>query len=118
MGLRETEESTADILERMENTLNNHEQMSFDPINNTDGLVTLINNSRELVLVMNEGNIEERDNAFKEMSKILDKLLDTAFIVNNVSHELENETVYQRESVENIRQIVDFLYDMNDSELL
>ena len=61
---------------------------------------------------------EERDNAFKEMSKILDKLLDTAFIVNNVSHELENETVYQRESVENIRQIVDFLYDMNDSELL
>ncbi|MCI5500319.1 MAG: hypothetical protein MR384_10025 [Lachnospiraceae bacterium] len=118
MGLRETEESTADILERMENTLNNLEQMSFDSINITDRLVTLISNARELVLVMNEGNIEERDNAFKEMSKILDKLLDTAFIVNNVSHELENETVYQRESVENIRQIVDFLYDMNDSELL
>ena len=118
MGLRETEESTADILERMENTLNNLEQMSFDSINITDRLVTLISNARELVLVMNEGNIEERDNAFKEMSKIMDKLLDTAFIVNNVSHELENETVYQRESVENIRQIVDFLYDMNDSELL
>ena len=118
MGLRETEESTADILERMENTLNNLEQMSFDSINITDRLVTLISNARELVLVMNEGNIEERDNAFKEMSKILDKLLDTAFIVNNVSHELENETVYQRESVENIRQIVDFLYDMNDSDLL
>ena len=77
--------------------------MSFDSINITDRLVTLISNARELVLVMNEGNIEERDNAFKEMSKILDKLLDTAFIVNNVSHELENETVYQRESVENIR---------------
>ena len=92
MGLRETEESTADILERMENTLNNLEQMSFDSINITDRLVTLISNARELVLVMNEGNIEERDNAFKEMSKILDKLLDTAFIVNNVSHELENET--------------------------
>ena len=118
MGSRETEESTADILERMENTLNNLEQMSFDSINITDRLVTLISNARELVLVMNEGNIEERDSAFKEMSKILDKLLDTAFIVNNVSHELENETVYQRESVENIRQIVDFLYDMNDSELL
>ena len=118
MGLRETEESTADILERMENTLNNLEQMSFDSINITDRLVTLISKARELVLVMNEGNIEERYNAFKEMSKILDKLLDTAFIVNNVSHELENETVYQRESVENIRQIVDFLYDMNDSELL
>lgn len=117
MGLKETEKSTSDILERMENTLNNLEQMSFDSINITDRLVTLISNARELIGVMNEGDIEQRDNAFNEMSKILDKLLDTAFIVNNVSHELENETVYQRESVENIRQIVDFLYVMNDSEL-
>ena len=60
------------------------------------------------------GDTEQRDEAFDEICKILDKLLDTAFIVNNVSHELEKETVYQRESVENIRQIVDFLYLMSD----
>ena len=46
MELRETEKSTADILERMENTLNNLEQMSFDSINITDRLVTLISNAR------------------------------------------------------------------------
>ena len=40
MGLRETEESTELVLERMENTLNNLEQMSYDSINITDRLVT------------------------------------------------------------------------------
>ena len=114
MELRETEKSTADILEHMENTLNNLEQMSYDSINITDRLVTLLGNARELVQVMNIGDTEQRDEAFDEICKILDKLLDTAFIVNNVSHELEKETVYQRESVENIRQIVDFLYLMSD----
>ena len=49
MELRETEKSTADILERMENTLNNLEQMSYDSINITDRLVTLLGNARELV---------------------------------------------------------------------
>lgn len=114
MGLEETEKSTEVVLERMENTLNNLEQMSFDSINITDRLVTLLNNARELARVMNVGDPNQRDDAFEEISRILDKLLDTAFIVNNVSHELEKETVYQRESVESIRQIVDFLYLMNE----
>ncbi len=114
MGLEETEKSTEVVLERMENTLNNLEQMSFDSINITDCLVTLLNNARELARVMNVGDPNQRDDAFEEISRILDKLLDTAFIVNNVSHELEKETVYQRESVESIRQIVDFLYLMNE----
>ena len=39
MGLRETEESTELVLERMENTLNNLEQMSYDSINITDSCV-------------------------------------------------------------------------------
>ncbi len=114
MGLEETEKSTEVVLERMENTLNNLEQMSYDSINITDRLVTLLNNARELARVMKVGDPTQRDDAFEEISRILDKLLDTAFIVNNVSHELEKETVYQRESVENIRQIVDFLYLMNE----
>ena len=114
MGLEETEKSTEVVLERMENTLNNLEQMSYDSINITDRLVTLLNNARELARVMKVGDPTQRDDAFEEISRILDKLLDTAFIVNNVSHELEKETVYHRESVENIRQIVDFLYLMNE----
>lgn len=114
MGLEDTEKSTEVVLKRMENTLNKLEQISFDSINITDHLVTLLNSARELAGIMNNGDTEQRDYAFDEISKILDKLLDTAFIVNNVSHELEQETVYQRESVENIKQIVDFLYIMNE----
>ena len=77
MELRETQKSTADILERMENTLNNLEQMSYDSINITDRLVTLLGNARELVQVMNIGDTEQRDEAFDEICKILDKLLET-----------------------------------------
>ena len=40
MGLRENETDTQHILERMENTMNNLEQMSYDSINITDRLVT------------------------------------------------------------------------------
>ena len=42
MGLRENETNTEHILERMENTMNNLEQMSYDSINITDRLVTLL----------------------------------------------------------------------------
>jgi len=44
-------------------------------------------------------------------------LLDTSFEVNNVSHELEKETVYQRETVESIKQIVDYLYSISDDDI-
>ncbi len=114
MGLKETEKSTDIVLERMENTLCNMEQMSFDSINITDRLVTLISDARELAALMKTGTQEERDEAFTSMRGILDQLLDTAFTVNNVSHELEKEAMYQRDTTDNIRQIVDYLYSMTD----
>ena len=114
MGLRETEESTELVLERMENTLNNLEQMSYDSINITDSLVTLLSDAREHAAIMKVGTEEQRTESFDILCKILDSILETAFIVNNVSHDLEKETVYQRETVETIKQIVDFFYSMTD----
>ena len=114
MGLRETEESTELVLERMENTLNNLEQMSYDSINITDRLVTLLSDAREHAAIMKVGTEEQRTESFDILCKILDSILETAFIVNNVSHDLEKETVYQRETVETIKQIVDFFYSMTD----
>ena len=55
-----------------------------------------------------------REDSFEEIEKILDKVLETAFQVNNVSHELEQEVIYQRDTTANIRQIIDFLYSMAD----
>ena len=114
MGLRETEESTELVLERMENTLNNLEQMSYDSINITDRLVTLLSDAREHAAIMKVGTEKQRTESFDILCKILDSILETAFIVNNVSHDLEKETVYQRETVETIKQIVDFFYSMTD----
>lgn len=114
MGLRETEVNTGRILERMENTMNNLEQMSLDAINITDRLVALLSEAREHAAIMKSGPEKARDESFEILCKILDNILETAFIVNNVSHELENETVYQRDTVEAIKQIVDFFYSMTD----
>lgn len=114
MGMRETEMTTENVMLRMENTLNNLEQMSFDSINTTDRLVTLLSDAREYAGIMKAGNEEERNEACDAMSKIMDQLLETAFKVNNLSHELEKETVYQRDTAESIRQIVEFLYAMTD----
>ena len=84
MELKETEKTTEVVLERMENTMMNLEQMSFDSINITDRIVTLLSDARELFAAFKTG--DEKDK------------------------ELEKETVYQRETVDSIRQIVDYLY--------
>ncbi|MFG6392942.1 MAG: hypothetical protein K1W24_01940 [Lachnospiraceae bacterium] len=114
MGLRENEANTDHILERMENTMNNLEQMSYDSINITDRLVTLLSDAREHAAIMKTGTEEERNREFGLLCEILDRILETAFIVNNISHELERETLYQRDTVEAIKQVVDFFYSMTD----
>lgn len=114
MVLRETEKNTELVLERMENTLSRMEQMSFDSINITDRLVTLTSEAKGYASIMRVGSKGERDGAFEAICKILDQMLETAFIINNVSHELEKETVYQRDTSENLKQIIEFLYAMTD----
>ena len=117
MGLKETENTTEVVLERMENTMMNLEQMSFDSINITDRIVTLLSDARELLEVLKSGDEEKKEEALQGVENIFNQLIDTSFEVNNVSHELENETVYQRETVESIKQIVDYLYSISDDDI-
>lgn len=114
MGLRETEETTGVVIQRMENSLDSLEQMSLDAINITDKLVSGINEIRQYMDEMDNYTEADRKLVVEMIKKLLQTLLDTAFKVNNVSHELEKETVYQRDTLENIRQIVEFLYAMSD----
>ncbi len=110
MELKETEKTTEVVLERMENTMMNLEQMSFDSINITDRIVTLLSDAKELFAALKSDDENEKEEALQGIENILNKLLETSFEVNNVSHELERETVYQRETVDSIKQIVDYLY--------
>lgn len=114
MGLRETEETTGVVIQRMENSLDSLEQMSLDAINITDKLVSGINEIRQYMDEMGDYTEEDRECVIEMIKKLLQTLLDTAFQVNNVSHDLEKETVYQRDTLGNIRQIVEFLYAMSD----
>ena len=104
--LEETAVSSAKIMERMEATLGNLEQMSYDTINTTDQLVTLLGKARDYNMQMRDGTEAERAEASKQMGVMLDRL----------SHQLENETAYQRETSYAICQIIDFLYGMTDIE--
>ena len=117
MGLKETESTTEVVLERMENTMMNLEQMSFDSINVTDRIVTLLSDARELLAILKSDDEEKKAEALQGVENIFNQLLETSFEVNNVSHELEKETVYQRETVESIKQIVDYLYSMSGEDM-
>lgn len=112
MEFKETEEATETVLQRMENSLDSLEQMSLDAINITDKLVNGIDEIRQCVQEMVDCTEADREMIMDMIKKLLQQLLNTAFAVNNVSHELEKETVYQRETMENIKQIVEFLYMM------
>ena len=113
MELRGTEETTEIVLERMENSLASLEQMSFDSINITDKLVNGIDEIMQCVEELADCSDKDRECILEMIKKLLQDLLDTAFLVNNVSHELERETVYQRDTLESIKQIVEFLYAMS-----
>ena len=63
-----------------------------------------------------DGTEEERAEASKKKGVMLDRLLNISFLLNNLSHQLENETAYQRETSYAICQIIDFLYGMTDIE--
>lgn len=117
MGLRETEETTEIVIQRMENSLDSLEQMSLDSINVTDKLVSGIDEIRQCVEEMEICLESDRECIVELIKKLLQELLNTAFTVNNVSHELEKETIYQRDTLENIKQIVEFLYAMSDEQL-
>ena len=88
--------------------------MCLEAIIITDFLGTLYSKAMEYASLMKNGDAREREDSFEEIEKILDKVLETAFQVNNVSHELEQEVIYQRDTTANIRQIIDFLYSMAD----
>lgn len=112
MVLNDTEKTTELVLERMDNSLNSLEQMSFDSINITDKLVNGIDEIRKCMSEMKVCKEEDRAFVSEMMEKMLNDLLVTAFEVNNISHELEQQASYQRGTVDNIKQIVDFLYAM------
>ncbi len=90
------------------------EQTSFDAINITDQLVVLSSEAREHAAVMKTGTTRERDAAFEAICDILDKILETAFQVNSVSHDLEKEVVYQRDTIDSIRDIILYLYAVSE----
>lgn len=108
----ETRRSADLVIDRMESLVTNLEQMSYDSINTTDRLVTLLNRAREYNGVIRGGSHEEQIAASEAIGTILDELLNTSFQVNNLSHQLEMETVSQRDTLESIRQMLDFLYSL------
>ena len=108
-----TEEMTVLVLERMENSLNSLEQMTLDSINITDKLVSGINEIRKSVVEMKDAPDADREVLIEKTLKLLQDLLSIAFTVNNVSHELEQAAAYQHDTVNTIRQIVDYLYAMS-----
>lgn len=112
--MRETEDATGVILERMENSLCSMEQMAFDSINITDKLLMLMNTAREQVAMMAGESQSQREEAYAAVNATFDQLLETAFLVNNIAHGLDQESNYQRDTTEKISQIIDFLYGMAD----
>lgn len=112
MEVNSTEYYSGKIMERIHNTLNNLEQMSYDSINTTDQLVTLLSQAREYNAMMRSKDEEKRLEASENMGKILDQILNITFEVNNLSHQLEKETVYQRDTVEDIGRAIEFLCSM------
>lgn len=109
----ETREAVEKVIGRMKSLVNSLEQMSYDSINTTDRLLNLLNRAREYNQVIRDGDLEERLAASEAIGEILDELIRTSFQVNNLSHQLEVETVSQRDTLESICQIIDYLYSLS-----
>ena len=60
--------------------------------------------------------VSQREESFEQIGRLLDQVLENAFQINNVSHELEKEVLYQRDTTDSIRQIIEFLYAVNNDK--
>lgn len=113
--MKDTRATTEMVLARMENSLSNIEQTSFDAINVTDRIVSLLNEGRSVAMALESEDLEEQQQAVDKIQIVMNNLLEVAFTVNNVAHDLEKEAVYQRETTQSIKQIIDFLYAMGEA---
>ncbi len=112
MEEEDIQESVDRVIGRMESLVSDLEQMSYDSINTTDRLLTLLNQAREYNEVIRDGDPAESLAASEAIGNILTELVNTSFQVNNLSHQLERETISQRDTLESIRQMIDFLYSL------
>ncbi|MEE3392383.1 MAG: hypothetical protein VZR00_02690 [Lachnospiraceae bacterium] len=111
--MNEVNSSSEEVLVNMKKGLANMEQISFDTVNNADKLLVLIGEARDIINEIKNGiapgsDAEARDQRIAELKKKLDQLQDTAFTVNNASHELENETLRQKDSIDSVVQMIDY----------
>ncbi len=113
--MNDTRVTTEMVLARMENSLSNIEQTSFDAINVTDRIVSLLNEGRSVAMALESEDLEEQQQAVDKIQIVMNNLLEVAFTVNNVAHDLEKEAAYQRETTQSIKQIIDFLYAMGEA---
>ena len=114
MKKMETQRAAGQVMDRMESLVTSLEQMSYDSINTTDRLLTLLNHAKEYNEVIRDGDQEERNAASDAIGGILSELINTSFQVNNLSHQLEMETISQRDTLESIRQSIDYLYSLSE----
>ena len=71
MELKETEKTTEVVLERMENTMMNLEQMSFDSINITDRIVTLLSDAENSLQLSRQVMKKIKKKHYRELKAFL-----------------------------------------------
>lgn len=75
MEINETEDSTENVLSRMENSLNALEQMSLDSINITDKLVNGISDLQKCIEELRESPQQDKELIYEMIVELLQELL-------------------------------------------
>ena len=109
MSDSQLQETMTLVINRLEQSQDTTLQAAYDAINITDQLVRLLDVLRT---IMSKDSVEQKMEECPDAAVIretVEKLLETAFLVNNVAHELEADADFQHETTQTMKSMIDVL---------
>jgi len=106
-----TQKDTQDVLECASKGHEFLEQNAFDILNLADKINNCVDKAKTIFDVLEKnGTIEEKKEAFSCLKESLNSIEVISSLLSEKVHDSEKELANQRECIEQIIQIIDFLY--------
>ncbi len=113
MQAEETKKNFQAILDKLEMTQGVIEVRAFDILNETDKLARMLKDIMDILNNMTEESSKEEVNrAVVVLKNYIPILLSSVYAANDASHILEENAEHQRETIDNIEYVLDFLFNM------
>jgi hypothetical protein len=113
MQAEETKKNFQAILDKLELSQGVIEVRAFDILNETDKRARMLKEAMEVLNnITDDSSKEDMERAICVIKNYIPIFLDSVYAANDAAHDLEENAEHQRETIDNIEYVLDFLFNM------